>query len=261
MLEIKFHPNLTDPKVVLGVVYMTSCYNVHEVVNVVNRYLDCNPNDQLVYDYFVQMVSYRCRENTFHFLASMFSNVSKGYNNFLRRLLNEPSVINSIKLSRIRIVDKDDIRIIAKSFVDVFDCNSVLDILRSKVSRSVFVVFGYHPAIVHDVELQRKWIKVVAEEPLYVVREVPWYITNKALESAAQTDLDKVIVFIEEFFGNEHHKKKKIALFNGDTLKKIIALYIVSGDSARGRSILSKVKAYEKHGLLGTPNLVIPPSL
>lgn len=245
-MKTSFPFDITDPKVISGIIYMADPENIGSVVEIVRQSLSQNYNES-VYVYLVETVSYYCRSLPFDVLTRIFEATSEKNEDFVRQIINEPSVVDSIRSVRHCQLPRYtyDYNVIAPKIQKLLTKENALKILKSEIPDPLFGVLGYHPVIAEDIELQIKWIFIIAERKGHPVKSVPWYVTDQALERASSMSLETTIRFIQAFlFGCTDLSRRK-ALFSPETLRKIVTNYLAVCNVPIGKAMLNKIKEYE----------------
>lgn len=134
---------------------------------------------------------------------------------FVRKVLNDPQVLDSFLKASIINRSQYFISRVAKNIEKFFYAESIRKILSKRTKGLVTFVFGHHCFIVQDVKLQKKWIKAYINyryvEPMFGIR----YITKEALETLP---IEVSYVFVKKVIN--YISPNLMVNFDLETLKK-----------------------------------------
>lgn len=201
---------------------------------------------RLLVETFCFRVRNSCIVDTFYSFARAFqvhigtSDEHSTLMEFARKVLNSPQVVEALSSASVKNSHSYFVSQSAKLIEKFFSEESILKILRKRTKKLVSFIFGHHPAILRDVELQKKWIKSYLSyphiEPAFGIR----YITDEALNSLP---LEISFAFIKKIISFLTPNLMKH--FSLETIKNIALVHVtVYGKDEDNQYVLKHLEEY-----------------
>lgn len=220
---------LSNPNFIFGSISVMNRENLFNVLRITHNFLESPNNERAKSDIYKAFTSAFANMSHAFFSDVMYATMitlteldGKKHTSFVRKVVNDPIFIDVMKTARLRIANTWKLCAITRHVGRLFNEETIISLLKSKISKSYFLVFGCHPVLLNHIDLQKKWLNYYAHSETISPAIGQFYVTDEAINKIPTSSaINFVHKFAEHYCLHEIYEESKFC-FSLKTLKDIL---------------------------------------